>query len=79
MECPKCSSRKVIKNPFLRYLLIATFLIALIPIIGWITAPFMLAVAISVVIVKKYKKIELMKCLDCKNQFQVSKEEYKAI
>lgn len=71
ISCPKCRSNKVRVNPFLKYILIAAVLFIWIPVLGWITGPFLLIVALAAWIVKKYKKIQTMKCQECKHPFTV--------
>lgn len=76
IECPQCRSNGVTKNPFIIYILIAAIVIAIIPVFGWITSPFLLIIALTSYLIMKVKKIQPMKCKKCKKQFQISQEAY---
>jgi transcription elongation factor Elf1 len=77
--CPKCGSNKVKVNPFLKYTLIAAVILIWIPLLGWIVGPMLLIIALAAWIIKKVKKIQTMKCKDCKQQFTVDHGIYKQV
>lgn len=81
ITCTKCGSNKVTENKIIRNIFIGALLLCFIPIVGWIAVPFVFATGIAGLIIKKAKKIELMKCMECKQALQAGKgkyEEYKA-
>jgi transcription elongation factor Elf1 len=76
VECPKCGSSKVGVNPFLKILLISAVLLAWIPILGWVVSPLLLIIGLAFWLVKKVKKIQTMKCKECKHQFTIDQGVY---
>jgi hypothetical protein len=80
ITCPQCSSNKVRKSNVVKYLTIYSFVILIIPIIGWIAG--IIGLVSSWVLSRHMKKesIVLMRCVECKHRFKVRKgtfEEYK--
>lgn len=79
VTCPQCGSSKIKVNKIFLYILIAALIISFIPIIGWIAAPIMLIVAFVGWWIKRSKKIQTMKCAECKKPFQISVDDYKQV
>jgi hypothetical protein len=77
--CTHCGSNKVKDNPIVRNILIASLLLLFIPVVGWITAPFVAAIAGSAKYNMKKKQIRPMKCLECKKSFQIKPDNLKAV
>lgn len=77
VTCPNCGSNKVKENPIIKYTLIGAIVLLLIPVVGWISSPLLLVTALATWLVKKQKKIEPMKCRDCKRPFQISVDKHK--
>jgi uncharacterized membrane protein len=77
MTCSHCGSTDVKENHFIKFILIAAFLLIWIPVLGWFVGPMLLIIALAAWMVKKYKKIQTMKCKSCKKPFTVDNVVYK--
>lgn len=76
IKCPKCLNDKARKSKIMKFLVIYSCVVLIIPIIGWLGG--IIGLSAAWVFNRQIKKdnIVIMRCLICKHRFRVKKADF---
>ncbi|KQU57717.1 hypothetical protein ASG66_18410 [Bacillus sp. Leaf406] len=76
VKCPQCSNDKARRSRIMRFLVIYSCVVLIIPIIGWLGG--IIGLSAAWVFNRQIKKdnIVIMRCLICKHRFRVKKADF---